>query len=828
MTEGGDRADDEGGLMLGDIRVLDLTDERGQVAGAILAGLGAEVIAIEPPGGTRSRRLAPFAGDVVDPERSLIHWSANRGKRSVVLDLEGSATDRDRFLDLARGADVLFENAAPSQLEALGFDRTALAELNPALVHIAITPFGSEGPKSTWQAPDLVALAAGGQLLLSGDADRAPVRCAVPQAWFHVAGDAADAALVALWDRHRTGRGRWGDVSAQESIMQATQSQVLAAPFKAQPGARIGGGMRMGPVDVRLVWPCKDGTVSITFLFGAAVGPFSARLFQWIWEEGGCDEATRDKDWIMFGTHLHTGEEPVEEFDRLKSVLEAFVRDRSKQELLDAAMTRKLLIAPASTIEDVFGFDHFVARDYWDHVEHPELRRTVRYPGPVVQPSFGRLAPLGAAPKLGEGDADLLDAPVRRPAVAVPAATSEQPDPHAPLAGLKILDLMWSLAGPSITRGLADNGATIVRVESSERIEMGRTLSPFWLNEPGAESSGVFLNANAGKLGLCLDLRKPEAIAVIEDLVRWADVVTEAYSPGAMARFGLSYERLRELNPGIVMMSSSLLGQTGPMASFAGFGNLGAAMAGFYFTTGWADRQCVGPYGGYTDYLSPRLGIAALMAALHRRQVTGEGCYLDFSQTEGAMWALGPAFADFEVNDRIWERAGNRDRNVAPHLVAPAAGEDRWLALVCEDDDQWRALCELAGFGDDLARLGVEERLARAAELEERITGWTADQDADELAARLQARGVPAHVTVTSAELWDDSQLEHRGHWVTVDHAIHGPVPIEGRRFQLAGSPPFAPASAPTLGEHAYHVLHDLLGYEDERIGDLAAAEVLE
>ncbi len=821
--------------MLDGLRVLDLTDERGNLASMILAGFGAEVIAVEPPGGTRSRALAPFADDVVDPERSLVHLALNRGKRSVVLDVFGplddpvAQRDREQFLALVATADVLFETAAPGELAALGLGVDDLAAVNPRLVHVSITPFGCSGPKSSWQAPDLVALAAGGQLLLSGDADRAPVRCSVPQAWAHTSGDAADAALIALFERAQSGRGQHCDISAQASVMQATQSLVLNHAFGVQLGARVGGGMRLGPLDIKLVWPCKDGTVSITFLFGASAGPFSQRLFHWIWEEGGCDEATRDKDWVMFGTQIHTGEEPLSEFDRLKDVLQAFCLTKTKQELLDAAMDRKLLIAPANTIADVFHTEQFTARDYWDDVTLPVLGRTVKLPGPIVRPSTGRLAPIGAAPKLGaDTDAvlgELADRPTT-PAGAGPA-TGTGTDAQ-PLAGLKVLDFMWSLAGPAITRTLADYGATIVRIESSNRIEMGRTLNPFWQDKADAEGSGVFLNANAGKLGLCLDLNSEQGREVVRDLVRWADVVTESYSPRAMRKWGLDYEKLREINPGIVMMSSSLMGGSGPLASFAGFGNLGSAFAGFFHTTGWADRNCVGPYGGYTDYLSPRFAVAALLAALHRRRTTGEGCALDFSQAEAAMWALGPAFAEYGVNDRVWERAGNRDRNEAPHLVAPVAGDDRWMALVCQTDAQWRVLCELAGFDASWAALTVADRLARNDEIEAAITAWTAAQDGDELAATLQSAGVAAHVCVNARELWEDPQLAERGHWAWVDHGTHGSIPIEGSRMRLSRTPAKVQRAAPTLGQHVTEILGGILGYDEDRIADLAIAGVLE
>jgi len=812
--------------VLNGIRVLDLADERGNAAALILAGLGAEVIAVEPPGGNPARRLAPFAGDRVDPNGSLVHWAANRGKRSVVLELGDP-----RFAELVRSADVLFETG---ELAGAGLGADALAALNPGLVHVALTPFGSDGPKSTWQAPDLVALAAAGQLRLCGDADRAPVRCSVPQAWYHASGDAAGAALLGLIERQRSGLGQYCDVSAQQSVMQATQSLVLNAPFGVPLAVRVGGGMQLGPLKVQLVWPCKDGTVSITFIFGASAGPFSRRLFEWIHEEGMCDDATLGKDWIMFATQLHLGEETHEEFERLKAVVGEFCLTKTKQELLDGAMERKLLIAPASTIEDVYGFDHFRERDYWDEVDHAELGKVVRYPGPIVQPSTGRLANIGRAPRLGEHTeevlADLAD-PARRPAPsAAAAAGSGAPaagDARA-LAGLKVLDFMWSLAGPQITRVIADHGATVVRVESSEKIEMGRTLNPFWEDKPDPEGSGLFGNANAGKLGICLDLNKPEGREVVLDLVRWADVVTESYSPRAMKMWGLDYEALRAVNPGIIMLSSSLMGHTGPLASFAGFGNLGAAFAGFYHTTGWADRLCVGPYGGYTDYLSPRMAVASLLAAVHRRNETGEGCYLDFSQAEGTMLALGPAFLDYEVNGRVWERVGNEDRNHCPNVVAPAAGEDQWIAVVCESDEQWRALCGVGGFGDGPAAWDAAERLGRRDEVEALVSAWTSGRDAVAASELLQQAGVPAHSLVDAHELWDDPQLRQRGHWVTVDHAMHGAMPIEASRLVLSRTPAGPYVAAPTLGQHASHVLEEILGYDVERIADLAIAEALQ
>ena len=219
--------------MLSPYRVLDLTDDRGHLAGHLLAQLGADVIAVEPSGGQRARYLGPFVHARNDVEASLSHWAYNRGKRSVVLEEPG------QLETLALGADILIEcGALPVNLERL-------RELNPALITISISPFGQTGPKADWAATDLTVGAASGTLGLTGDADRPPVRVGVPQTWGFAATDATCAALLALWERHRSGRGQHADISAHQSYTTATQFQTMAALVEKQAGRRIGGGLRL-------------------------------------------------------------------------------------------------------------------------------------------------------------------------------------------------------------------------------------------------------------------------------------------------------------------------------------------------------------------------------------------------------------------------------------------------------------------------------------------------------------------------------------------------------------------------------------------------------
>lgn len=400
-----------------------------------------------------------------------------------------------------------------------------------------------------------------------------------------------------------------------------------------------------------------------------------------------------------------------------------------------------------------------------------------------------------------------------------------------PLADVKVLDLMWVMAGPAATRVLADYGATVVRVESTQRIDTGRTLEPYHNRQPGPENSGFFQNMTAGKLGITLDLTKEAGRAVALDLVRWADVVTESFSPKAMRAWGLDYESLRRVKPDLIMLSTCLMGQTGPLSMFAGYGNLAAAIWSFFDLTGWPDRPPAGPFGAYTDYLVPRCTAAAILAALDHRQRTGQGQYIDQSQAESALHFLGPAILDYTVNGRVQGRVGNRDADMAPHGVYPAAGEDRWVAIAVGNDEQWRALCDVMERPDllrDERFAAPEARLTHQDELDAVVAEWTKGRHAQETEATLQGRGVPASAVQNSQELYRDPQLTHRGHFVQLPHEVHGTTTVEGSRFKLSRTPAGVERAGPTFGRDNQYVLETILGYSQERIADLAAAGVLE
>jgi crotonobetainyl-CoA:carnitine CoA-transferase CaiB-like acyl-CoA transferase len=398
------------------------------------------------------------------------------------------------------------------------------------------------------------------------------------------------------------------------------------------------------------------------------------------------------------------------------------------------------------------------------------------------------------------------------------------------LEGVKILDFTWVIAGPTATRSLADFGATVVRVESSERIDAGRTVAPFHGGEPGPDNAGIFSNMNTNKYGVTLDLATEEAREIVRDLVAWADIVCEAFSPGAMEKWGLDYAHLRAINPSLIMLSTCLFGQTGPYADIAGFGTMSAAMAGFVNLAGDPGGQPIGPFGAYTDYVAPRFTVCALLAALDHRERSGEGCYIDQSQAESAMHLMTTAVLDYAVNEHVTTGDGNRDPRRVPHGVYPARGDDEWVAIAVQSEEEWDAFCAasaLAALPGDPRFDGFEQRKANEDALNSIIAAWTAGRSAQETERGLQEAGVAAHRVLNSAASYADPQLQHRGEFVELAHPIHGTTTVEGARYRLSRTPAQYRFCAPTFGRDTEFVLKEVLGYDDDQVTELIIAGAL-
>lgn len=804
--------------MLSRYRILDFTRERNLICGQILSDLGAEVIHVELPETSISRSFV---------------WEAHaKNSQSVVIDFanRNNRADSDFLHKLIEGADFLIEDFTPGYLGGLELSYSDLKKINPQIIYISLSPFGQDGPKSSYAATDLTVMAASGLLHLSGAPNKPPLRISEPQADFHASAEAAGAALIALQERHRSGIGQQIDVSAQQAVNLATLTQMGGFALGDEETVRSAGGMQIGGVQIKLVWEAKDGHVAITFFFGDMVGPYTRRLMEWIYEEGGCDSSTRDKNWEGYVPLLVSGEETQEEFSRVLELVSEFVKNKTKEELFNEAQKRNLLLVPVATIPDCLQNEQLQARDYWQTLKLSA--KEVQLPGPFIKLSEKPIKKPRRAPKLGAHTEKLRKEPVRSPATAPSKPVfggvifgKQDAATHLPLSGLKVLDFMWVQAGPTMTRVLADYGATIVRVETPLHPEVGRGMHPFHDGNPGPENSAYFGNMNAGKLGLTLDMNNPDSLEVVRDLVCWADVVCESFSPKAFRRWGLEYEELKKINPKIIMLSSCLFGQTGPYSLIPGFGTTGAAITGYVGLVGERNGAPIGPFGAITDAIAPRLSLAALLAALEYRASTGKGQYLDQSQVESALHFLSTAFARYTFGAGESTRNGNRDSEFSPHGVFPSKGTDEWIAIAVRNDSDWEAFCSVID-KDSYKGMSRDERYANVDLLESVIGLWTQKHTAKNIELKLQDVGVPSAVLLRGKNAMDDEQLKHRGHFATVPHPIHGTTIIEGSRFKLSRTPAILNRPAPMFGEHNAIIMGEFLKYDDKKIALLAESGV--
>jgi crotonobetainyl-CoA:carnitine CoA-transferase CaiB-like acyl-CoA transferase len=394
-------------------RVLDLTDEHGLLAGWMLARLGADVVQLEPPAGSSARRVGPFAADAPPGENSL-YWSAYAaGKRGITCDLRREA-GRALLGRLAGRADILLESYPPGAMRALGCDYQCLHAIHPALIYVTITTFGSSGPKAGYADSDLIVWAAAGPLAPSRDVRGVPLRISVPQSYLHAGADAAAGALIALLARHASGRGQHVEISAQASASLATLSTTLAAavghanyqfpaegPRKTRQLDLSGSGARTR----RSKWQIADGLLELHLGLGPAAGGSANKIFAWMREEGALPAEFADWDWILLPERILAGEISEEQIDRARDAVAAFVRPRRKQELMDIAMQRGILMAPIMTIGDLVESEHLRARGYFATVVESGRARTL--PALFAAGCDQGFTALQPAPRRGEHNAEV-------------------------------------------------------------------------------------------------------------------------------------------------------------------------------------------------------------------------------------------------------------------------------------------------------------------------------------------------------------------------------------------------------------------------------------
>lgn len=408
--------------------------------------------------------------------------------------------------------------------------------------------------------------------------------------------------------------------------------------------------------------------------------------------------------------------------------------------------------------------------------------------------------------------------------------------PHAskPLAGVRIVDFCWVGAGSYATKLLADQGADVIKVESMARVDGIRLSGPFAGGRRGVNRSGYFADRNTSKRSCAINMKTAEGRAVARALVARSDVVANNFTPGVMARFGLAWEDVHELNPAAVYLAMSTHGDGGPERDHLGYGLTISGIVGLHALSGMPGRAPLGTGTNYPDHIpNPCHAAFAVLAALRHARRTGRGQYIDLAQTEATIPLLAPALVAAAASGVDPQPPGNGHEHHAPHGVYPTAGDDQWIAIAVATDEQFAALVdvleiEAGALGAVGAVATAAERRAVAGALDQLVAAHTHTREAGALVATLQRVGVPAGpVQDPRAVVEHDAQLAARHHWVRLDHREMGLSLYNAPPFRFSRTSNEIARPAPLLGEHTAEVCRDVLGMSEVEIESLVAEGVL-
>ncbi|MGE0383087.1 MAG: CoA transferase [Gammaproteobacteria bacterium] len=778
---------------LAGLRVLDLAPETAPLCGQILAFLGAEVVTLPLP-----------AGPVEYTVEGLARAAYGIGKHALDADAGARRSEIER---LAGCCDVVVDAGCITQ-EAVG----------TSAIHVCVTPFGATGPRSDWRGGELLAQAAGGLLYMSGSTrDFPPAMLGAPIASCAAGMQAAVAVLLALRGRGAAGGPVRIDLSAQEAV-----ANLL---FKAQSVGHVGtvpDGRGTPPsgnaVIRRALWRCKDGWMTWNLWTGTGMGRKNLPVIDWMAEHGIEDaEVLRAVPW----EELSLASVDAGDFNRWQEMFAAFFLQRTKAELAHEAFARRILLYPLNDMSEVAADPQLAAREVFVPVSIADGTAARAMGRPFRSTAYALRMPEGPClPPAGDVHTRWSAARARMPAERAAGA---------PLAGMRVLDFGWALAGPVTTKYLAMFGADVIKIEHRKRPDVTRMSGPYPRGRPSMDGSASFANHNATKRSIGVDLAQPAAKDLLLRLAARADLVLENFAVGVLERHGLSFDALRAARADTILLRLSFQGQSGPRRTQAGYGNHVQAMCGLDSLCGFPGGPPGGPNQVLPDFFGPWFALVAALAALDHRDRTGQGQCIDIAQYETALTFLQPALLACTAAGAPPQRQGNRSAHACPHGVFPAAGTDAWIAIAAYDDAQWRALHGLlpealrARIGPDA---GLAQRQAAAGDIEQAIANWSRTQDAEALAQRLQAAGVAAYPVLDGKQLLKDAQLVARGHYAWPEHEYIGRVPIDCPAFRSDALVPHV-TPGPRYAAHTLEALADWLAIDDDEIATLLGDGVI-
>lgn len=786
---------------LGHLRVIEIGDMPASYATRLLADLGADVIKVEPPGGDPNRWLPPFAGDMENPERSLTFINANTNKRSIVLDLSDSDADRQTFAALLSSADLFVEATPIGYLEKLTFTEERLRDIHPGLVIISLTPFGRTGPYRKYKGSDAIANAAGGFLFAQGDDKRGPCTAPSHQAYQIAGCVAAVLAVAGVRHRRRTGAGQRIDVSLQEALTFTNSCSIarysMENRLEKRPGSRSYGGAGTN------IYRCKDGR----YVHFTANRPVMWREFTQNWMAGS----------ILSQPEWENSDYREQHDDQVSAIFADFIGRFTAEEFSAEAQKRHLAAAPLNTVGQFVDSGHLRAREWLQEFEHPVIGRYTA-PGFPMRLSETPMRLRRPAPLVGQHRAEIVaeleQFPPKKSSVDFPQGHSRGPM----LDKIRMIDLSQQVAGPLGTGILGYYGMEVIKIESQEIRNRGR-------------AGAVYADMNRGKLSCTINLRHQDGKDLLKRLVAVSDVMVDNFSAGVIERLGFSFAALREINPRIIQVVMPGWGLTGPLKSWVAWGWQLLAYNGLMPLWGYADSPMESRCKiAWPDRVAGIVMALGVLAAVEHQERTGEGQLIEAAMLEAQASMMGPAILDYTVNRREWKASGYQETLgavYAPYGCYPCRGENGWIIIACQTDDEWQGMVRLIGKSSWAAESRFATKTGRKEqreELDRRLAEWTRKLT-PRLAFRLvQQAGVAAGIPMSGEDLYYDIHLRDRGHIVEIEEppsglgAHHGLPGIPSVSVASAGRPP------PEFGAHNGYVFGEILGLSEEKLKELEKA----
>lgn len=776
------------------VRVLDLsTTYAGAWCARLLADYGADVVMRDPH---PLRAHAPFDKENVSiPARYVL---ANR--RSFNL-----AKDDPNWRAFIESADVIIDTAQPGTDDRTWADRHIHTD---DAVHCMITPHGLTGARAAWPGNEMTADALSGWASVNGLKDKPPLKASGYQAAYQTGTMAFGAILCALIHKQKGGEGQRIDVSMDEVLSMTFSPGVLRSLYQNAP------------------WPRRD---SVDFLTGPVPvkdGYFAMTL-------------TRPHFWM--GAMKLMGLDDLADDPKLRSTVSRNARKETFVDRVQEAMTHwskadlfaglsdlHVVAGPVFTMDELDHCAQFEARDFFVEADG------IKYPGAPFKMTESSFDLSCGLPEPG-ADTDAILAELDEDKAA-PSVVSVPPAGDRPLSGYRGVVLTQAWAGTLATQILGLMGAEIIQVEGRTRFDSWRgtydTPMPAALaNIPTAEHSwncnALFNSVNLNKESAILELSKPEGVETFKRLIAEADFVAENFSPRVMGKLGIDYDSLCKVNPGIVMLSISGFGQTGPWSPLPAIGGTIEPASGMSALLGYDDGVPMNSGQMYPDPVAGLYGFSSIALALYHRNRTGKGQHIDMSMQESNFTFVGDGWLEYALNGDVPGPNGNHHRTFAPHGIYPCAGTDQWIALAAETDEQWFALCDVAQSREWKAQFPhLHARKATEETLDRVIADWTKGQNRDALARQLAEAGVPAAPVLNAVEVANDPIYRERGNVVIVDHPEAGKWPQTAVPCIYSKTPAKVTASAPVKGAHSTDVFARLLDMTADEYNALEAAGI--